>query len=456
MARVETVCNASADAVKPCRLIVTIRLESLIQMAEVITIILAGGQGTRLYPLTRSRSKPAVPIAGKFRLIDIPISNCIHSGLRKMFILTQFSSESLHHHIFKTFLFDNFSKDFVTLLSAQQTIENLDWYQGTADAVRQNMRFFQREADLVLILSGDQLYKMDYQKFIDFHVQKQAEISVAVYPVVEDQTPEFGVMKVDRDTRITDFLEKPKEPDQREKMKVSEEVFHQFGLKSGGRTHLASMGIYLFNWDVLNELLENTDHDDFGRGVIPAAIEQKNVYGYFFDGYWEDIGTIKKYFEAHMNMTEPVPKFNFYDEETPIFTHARFLPSAKILSSEVSHSILSEGSIINCSQINNSITGLRSRIGKNSVIDHSIVMGADYFESQDECISNAKKGIPNIGIGTDCEVRNAIVDKNARIGNGVKIINMRNAREEEAETHVIRDGIVIIPAHSIIPDGTVI
>jgi glucose-1-phosphate adenylyltransferase len=406
-------------------------------MAEVITIILAGGQGTRLYPLTRSRSKPAVPIAGKFRLIDIPISNCIHSGLRKIFILTQFSSESLHRHIFKTFLFDNFSKDFVTLLSAQQTIGNLDWYQGTADAVRQNMRFFQREADLVLILSGDHLYKMDYQKFIDFHLQKKADISVAVYPVFEEQTPEFGVMKVNRDTRITDFLEKPKEPDQREKMKVSEEVFQQFGLESGGRTHLASMGIYLFNWDTLNELLENTDHDDFGRGVIPAAIEQKNVYGYFFDGYWEDIGS-------------------FYDEETPIFTHARFLPSAKILSSEVHQSLLGEGSIINCSQINNSIIGLRSRIGENSFIDNSIVMGADYFESQVECISNAKKGIPNIGIGTDCEIRNSIIDKNARIGNGVKIINVRNVEEEEAENHVIRDGIVVIPANSIIPDGTVI
>jgi glucose-1-phosphate adenylyltransferase len=425
-------------------------------MPEVITIILAGGQGSRLYPLTRSRSKPAVPIAGKFRLIDIPISNCIHSGLRKIFILTQFSSESLHRHIFKTFLFDNFSKDFVTLLSAQQTMENLDWYQGTADAVRQNMRFFQREADLVLILSGDHLYKMDYQKFIDNHLQKEADISVAVYPVFAEQTLEFGVMKVDRDTRITDFLEKPTEPDQREKMKVSEEVFHQFGLESGRRTHLASMGIYLFNWDVLNELLENTDHDDFGRGVIPSAITQKNVYGYFFDGYWEDIGTIKKYFEAHMNLTEPVPKFSFYDEETPIFTHARFLPSAKILSSEVRQSLLGEGSIINCSQINNSIIGLRSRIDENSFIDHSIVIGADYFESKEECISNTKNDIPNIGIGADCEIRNAIIDKNARIGNGVKIINARNAEEEEAENHVIRDGIVVIPANSIIPDGTVI
>ena len=425
-------------------------------MAEVITIILAGGRGTRLYPLTKMRSKSAVPIAGKFRLIDIPISNCIHSGLRKIFILTQFSSESLHRHIFKTYLFDNFSKDFVTILSAQQTIESLDWYQGTADAVRQNMRFFQREADLVLVLSGDQLYKMDYQKFINFHIQKQADISISVYPVFADQAPEFGVMKVNNNARITDFLEKPIESEQKEKMKVTEQVFHQFGIESGGRSHLASMGIYLFNWDVLNELLEHTEYQDFGKGVIPFAIKRKNVYGYFFDGYWEDIGSIRKFFETHIDLTEPLPKFNFYDEENPIFTHARFLPSSKILSSEVSHSILSEGSIINRSRINHSIIGLRSRIGENSLIDHSIVMGADYFESQEEIINNAKKSIPKIGIGDDCEIRNAIIDNNARIGNGVKLINVRNVAEEEAENYVIRDGIIVIPINSIIPNGTVI
>jgi glucose-1-phosphate adenylyltransferase len=425
-------------------------------MAQIVTIILAGGRGTRLYPLTKFRSKPAVPIAGKFRLIDIPISNCIHSRLKKIFILTQFSTESLHRHIFKTYLFDNFSKDFIAILSAQQTIENPNWYQGTADSVRQNMRFFQREADLVLILSGDHLYKMDYQKFIDFHIKKNADISISVYPVFEKQTPEFGVIKVNQNARITNFLEKPKEPDQREKMKVSEQAFHQFGLESGGRTHLASMGIYLFDWDVLNDLLENTEYEDFGKGVIPFAIKQKNVYGYFFDGYWEDIGSIRNYFTAHMDLTEPLPKFNFYNEQNPIFTHARFLPSPKILSSEVNNSILGEGSIINRSQINHSIIGLRSRIGENSLIDHSIVMGADYFESQEEIISNTNKGIPKIGIGDDCEIRNAIIDNNARIGNRVKLINVHNVAEEDAENYVIRDGIIVIPINSIVPDGTVI
>jgi glucose-1-phosphate adenylyltransferase len=425
-------------------------------MAQIVTIILAGGRGTRLYPLTKLRSKPAVPIAGKFRLIDIPISNCIHSGLKKIFILTQFSSESLHRHIFKTYLFDNFSKDFITILSAQQTIESLDWYQGTADAVRQNMHFFEREADIVLILSGDHLYKMDYQKFINFHIKKQADISISVYPVFEEQIPEFGVMKVNQNARITNFLEKPKEPEQREKMKVSEQAFHQFGLASGGRTHLASMGIYLFNWDVLNDLLENTEYEDFGKGVIPFAIKRKKVCGYFFDGYWEDIGTIRSFYDMHMDLTEPLPKFDFYDEDNPIFTHARFLPSSKILSAEVTRSILSEGSIINRSQINHSIIGLRSIIGENSLIDHSIVMGADYFESHEQIISNAKKGIPEIGIGDDCEIRNAIIDSNARIGNGVKLINVHNVAEEDAENHVIRDGIIVVPENSIVPDGTVV
>ncbi|MBN2013066.1 glucose-1-phosphate adenylyltransferase [candidate division KSB1 bacterium] len=425
-------------------------------MAEVITIILAGGQGRRLYPLTKMRSKPAVPIAGKFRLIDIPISNCIHSGLKKIFILTQFSSESLHRHIFKTYLFDSFSKDFVTILSAQQTSESVNWYQGTADAVRQNMRFFHRKADLVLILSGDHLYKMNYQKFIDFHVQKQADISISVYPVSEKQAPELGVMKVNRNDRITAFLEKPNDPEQIESMKVSEKLFQHVGIDAGDRTHLASMGVYLFNWDVLNELLEHTDYEDFGKGVIPYAISQKKVYGYLFGGYWADIGTVKSFFDMHMDLTAPLPKFNFYDEDNPIFTHARFLPSSKILLSEIRQSIVSEGSIINRSQINHSIIGLRTRIGENSIIDHAIVMGAEYFESVNEITSNEKKQIPNMGIGNNCEIRYAIIDINARIGHGVKLLNVRNIAEEEHDGYVIRDGIIIIPVNSIIPDGTVI
>jgi len=425
-------------------------------MANVVTAILAGGQGKRLYPLTKKRSKPAVPIAGKFRLIDIPISNCLHSGLRKIFILTQFASESLHRHIFLTYRFDNFSKDFLTILSAQQTWEHLEWYQGTADAVRQNLRFLIEGGGLVLILSGDHLYRMDYRKFIDYHLEKKAEISISVYPITQEEAPEFGVMKVDERGRVIDFFEKPRDAEILEKMRVPEDAFKNFGLVKEGKTHLASMGIYLFNWEVLQELLEKTEFEDFGREVIPFAIKQKKVFGYFFDGFWQDIGTIRNFFEVHMQLTEPLPKFNFYDEEKPIFSHARYLPGSKILSSEVNNSILCEGSIINRSRITKSIIGIRSRIGDNCLIERTVMMGADFFESFEEIERNMKKGIPQIGVGSDCEIRNAIIDKNARIGNAVKLINARNINNETKDEYVIRDGIIVIPKNALIPDGTVI
>ncbi len=425
-------------------------------MTSVVTMILAGGQGKRLYPLTQKRSKPAVPIAGRFRLIDIPISNCIHSGLKKIFILTQYSSESLHRHIFVTYRFDSFTKDFVTILSAQQTPESPDWYQGTADAVRQNLSFVRREGDLVLVLSGDHLYRMDYRKFIDFHLEKKADISIAVDPAYPSQAPDLGVMKVNDQGQIIAFLEKPKDPIQIENMKAPENLFQQFGIDPAGRTHLASMGVYLFNWEVLKELLENDEYEDFGREVIPASIAQKNVYGYFFDGYWEDIGTIRSFYNVHMDLTQPLPRFNFYDEQRPIFSRARFLPGSKILSSEVQNSILCEGSIINTSKIVYSIIGLRSRIGHNAVIERSVLMGADYFESNEEIEENLKKGIPRIGIGNDCAIRNTIIDKNARIGDGVKLANERGIDEETHEEYVIRDGIIVVPKNATIPDGTVI
>jgi glucose-1-phosphate adenylyltransferase len=420
-------------------------------MANVVTIILAGGQGRRLFPLTKKRSKPAVPIAGRFRLIDIPISNCIHSNLKKIFILTQFSSESLHRHIFLTYRFDSFTRDFVTILSAQQTLESTNWYQGTADAVRQNLRFLRTEGDLVLILSGDHLYRMYYRKFIEFHHQKKADITISVYPVQSNQASEFGVMKVDNQSKIITFLEKPKDPDKLESMKIPEDVSRRYKLETSGRTHLASMGVYLFNWEVLKELLENTEYEDFGREVIPAAITQKNVYGYFFDGYWEDIGTIGSFFQAHMDLTQPLPRFNFYDEQKPIFSHARFLPGSKILSSEVQNSILCEGSIINNSKISHSIIGIRSRIGNNSVIERSVLMGADFFEAGGQ---NEKKGLPRLGIGNDCEIRNAIIDKNARIGNRVKLMNIRGVAEERQNSYMIRDGIIVIPKNAVITDDT--
>ncbi|MBN1221730.1 MAG: glucose-1-phosphate adenylyltransferase [Candidatus Aminicenantes bacterium] len=425
-------------------------------MVDVVTSIMAGGAGSRLYPLTEKRSKPAVPIAGRFRLIDIPISNCIHSGLRKIFILTQYSTESLHRHIFTTYRFDAFTKDFITILSAQQTSDSKDWYQGTADAVRQNLHFLKGRGDLVLILSGDHLYRMDYQNFIAFHLKKKADISISVYPVARTQAPDLGIMKVNGLAQIKEFLEKPKKPEELKNMEVPQKVLQKFLAHPSDRTHLASMGIYIFKWKVLVDLLHNTAFEDFGREVIPYAIQEKKVFAYFFDGYWEDIGTIRSFFDVHIELTQPLPKFNFYDENKPIFSRARFLPGSKILSSEVHHSILCEGSIINRSKIVHSIIGIRSRIGENCSLERTIVMGADYFESDAEILENIKNGVPKIGIGNDCDIRNAIIDKNARIGNGVKLVNIQNITEKTEAHYMIREGIIVIPKNSVIPDGTVI
>jgi len=424
-------------------------------MANVVTIIMAGGQGSRLYPLTKVRSKPAVPIAGKFRLIDISISNCLHSGFRKIFVLTQFASESLHRHIFTAYRFDNFHNDFITILSAQQTLENRDWYQGTADAVRQNLAFVEDVGDLVLILSGDHLYRMDYRKFVESHLESGAEITIAVTPVAAAQAPEFGVMKVNQRGRITDFLEKPKAPADIDRMRAPEEVLRRAGVATD-RTHLASMGVYLFNWSVLKDLLAHTDSRDFGREVIPHAIQDRKVYSHFFDGYWEDIGTIPSFFEAHMDLTRPLPKFNFYDEMKPIYTHARFLPGSKILFSEVESAILCEGSIVDRSRVRDSIIGIRSRIGENCRLERTVVMGADHFESRADLDRDREAGLPAIGIGPDSEIRNAIIDKNARIGRGVKLVNRGGLAEASAENHVIVGGIIVVPKGAVIPDGSVI
>jgi glucose-1-phosphate adenylyltransferase len=425
-------------------------------MNGVVTIVLAGGQGSRLYPLTKIRSKPAVPIAGRFRLIDISLSNCLHSGLRKIFILTQFSTESLHRHIFLTYRFDEFSRGFLTILSAQQTLEHREWYQGTADAVRQNLYFLREMGELILVLSGDHLYRMDYGRFIDFHLKKKAEISISVTPVAASEAPEFGVMKLSPSGRISAFHEKPKSSADLGRMKIRPEVLRRLGLKTHGISHLASMGVYLFNARVLKELLDRTDFQDFGRELIPEAIRKHRVYGYLFDGYWRDIGTIRSFYEANIDLTHPLPKFNFYDENSPIFTHARYLPGSKILHSEVDRSILCEGSIIDHSRISQSIIGIRSRIGDRTHIEGTVVMGADSFESQDEIAANARRGLPRIGIGRECHIRNAIIDKNARIGDGVRLINAQGKSFEETEDYVIRDGIIVVPKHAVIPAGTIV
>lgn len=425
-------------------------------MKNVLTLILAGGQGTRLYPLTKIRSKPAVPIAGRFRLIDIAISNCLHSGLRKIYVLTQFSTESLHRHIFLTYRFDNFSPGFITILSAQQTLENRNWYQGTADAVRQNLFFIEGKGDYVLILSGDHLYRMDYRPFIEFHKEKKADVTISVTPVTTDQAPELGIMKLDESSKIISFIEKPRPGPELEAMSLPQLLSSGWGLEGKGQFYLASMGIYVFSWPVLRDLLKTTPFEDFGRGVIPFAVQTYNVYAYLFQGYWKDIGTIKSFYEANIELTKPLPPFNFYDEDRPIFTHARFLPGSKIIFSEVENSILCEGSIINRSRIKNSIIGIRSRIGENCLIEESVIMGADYFESAEEIEANAQRGIPNIGIGRNCEIRRAIIDKNARIGENCRLVNVRNVQNEDNENYVIREGIIVIPKHGVIYPDTVI
>ena len=425
-------------------------------MANVVSVILAGGQGSRLFPLTKVRSKPAVPVGGRFRLIDISISNSIHSNVRSIFVLTQFASESLHRHIFTTYRFDNFHNDFITLLSAQQTLENRNWYQGTADAVRQNLTHIEDRSALVLILSGDHLYRMDYRQFVASHIASGAEISIAVTPVAAERAGEFGVMKVDGRGRIVEFREKPKEPADVERMRVDEAVFSRFGTPARGRTHLASMGVYLFDQSVLRDLLAAGEEKDFGKEVIPRAIGERRVFAHFFDGYWEDIGTIRSFFEAHMDLTRPLPKFDFYDEERPIFTYPRFLPGSKILGASVENAILCEGSIVNRSSIRDSIVGIRSRIGENCRIERAVLMGSDFYESREDLARDRERGVPAIGIGADVEIRNAIIDKNARIGRGARLVNRNGALSESADNHMIVDGVIVVPKDAVIPDGAVI
>ncbi len=417
---------------------------------------MAGGQGSRLFPLTKVRSKPAVPIAGRFRLIDFPISNCIHSGLKKIFVLTQFASASLHRHIFSTYRFDNFTQDFVTILSAQQTLENRDWYQGTADAVRKNLGYIRPNADLVLILSGDHLYRMDYRRFIDYHLKKNADITISVYPVRRRQAPQFGVMKVNHSGRIIDFHEKPKDPGVLDATSISEETFRRFSMQASGRTHLASMGVYIFNRSVLQELLENTDFEDFGREVIPYAFTNKRVFSYFFDGYWADIGTIRSFFEAHLAMTGARPKFNLYDEANPIFSRARFLPGSRIQNGKITRAIVCEGSIIDQAHIDQAIIGIRSRIEQETSLERTVLMGADLFESPREIALNRRRGIPNIGVGRGTTIRNAIIDRNARIGRNCLLVNKKGLKELQTECCHIRDGIIVIPKNAVVPDGSII
>jgi glucose-1-phosphate adenylyltransferase len=424
---------------------------------NVLGIIMAGGTGTRLWPLTKDRAKPAVPIAGKFRLIDIPISNCINSEIKQIFVLTQFNSVSLNRHISQTYFFDRFSDGFVQILAAQQTLEHSEWYQGTADSVRKNLRFFSdKHIDYHLVLAGDHLYSMNYQKLINFHLEKGADITVGVLPVPKGKVSDFGILKMDDDFRIANFIEKPKNEAELAPYLISAERMGHFGHPTSEDECIGSMGIYLFNRQVLFDLLTQTDHTDFGRGVIPHAIHTKKVYGYMFDGYWEDVGTVGSFYRAMMDLVVPFPRFNFYEPRRFIFTRPRYLPGAKIAGCRVCQSIINDGTILDECTVENSMIGIRSRVQQGARILRSVIMGADYYETPEDTAENQRLGRPNIGIGRDSVIEKAIIDKNARIGDGTQILDRNRGKDMETENYVIKEGIVIVPKNGVLAPGTVI
>jgi glucose-1-phosphate adenylyltransferase len=428
-------------------------------MTKVICLILGGGRGSRLYPLTKSRSKPAVPIAGKYRLIDIPIANCIHSGLNRIFVLTQFNSVSLHRHIANTYKFDPFTGGFVEILAAQQTMQHESWYQGTADAVRRNIPYFtERDNDLILILSGDQLYRMDFQDMLRTHRETKAEATIAALPVAEREATGCGIMRIDTDGRVTDFEEKPKAPEALERVRTDEDWLARHGIESKGRPYLASMGIYLFNRATLVEMLATTDATDFGKEIFPQAIVTHRVQTHLFDGFWEDIGTIGAFHRVHMELCQPDPPFEFATAEDTVFTRPRYLPCCRISGATVTDSLVSDGCVIGKgSVIENSVIGVRAQIADNVIIRNSYIMGADSYSSPKQLASDARASRPSVGIGSGSRIENAIIDKNARIGRNVRILNESGATDSEGAPHyVIRDGIVVIPKFTILQDGTVI
>jgi glucose-1-phosphate adenylyltransferase len=421
---------------------------------SVIAIVLGGGAGSRLYPLTATRSKPAVPIAGKYRLVDIPISNCINSSINRILVLTQFNSASLNKHIKNTYQFSMFSRGFVDIVAAEQTPDNSGWFQGTADAVRQSLRHMASyDAEYVLILSGDQLYQMDFVQMIDNHIAHKADISIATIPVGDREAPEFGILKTNATNDITSFIEKP-----------AKDILPEWTSDTGsvmqgqGRNYLASMGIYIFNRKLLFELLENEKKEatDFGKEIIPTSIEQYKVISYQYEGYWTDIGNIYSFFEANLALTLDLPHFNLFDNQKVVYSRARMLPPAKISGTTLEKTVIAEGSIISASRIENSVIGIRSRIGHGTTIVSSYIMGNDYYETLAELQNNTDKGLPKVGIGDRCYIRNTIVDKNCRIGNDVRINGGEHLSNSDHSLYTIKDGIVVLKKGAVIPDGYVI
>lgn len=421
---------------------------------SVVAVILGGGAGSRLYPLTSTRSKPAVPIGGKYRLVDIPISNCINSNINRMFVLTQYNSASLNKHIKNAYQFSNFSSGFVDILAAEQTPDSLGWFQGTADAVRQSLKHIgNNDFEFVLILSGDQLYQMDFREMFENHIAKGADISIATIPVGEREAPEFGILKTDADNCISSFIEKP-----------AKDLLPQWEsdtgpeMKTQGRKYLASMGIYIFNRKFLfDQLLEDKkDATDFGKEIIPDSINKQKVVSFQYDGYWTDIGNIYSFYEANLALTMEIPPFNLFDSAMSIFSRARMLPPMKVGNTQIRSSILAEGSIIHASSITNSVIGIRTRIGEDTEISDSYVMGCDFYETIPEMTRSLEKGIPRLGIGDRCKIEKAILDKDCRIGNDVSITGGDHLEDTDQPLYAVKDGIVVVKKRAVIPDGFVI
>jgi glucose-1-phosphate adenylyltransferase len=426
-------------------------------MQEVLSLILGGGRGTRLYPLTALRSKPAVPVAGKYRLIDIPISNCINSGMQRIYVLTQFLSVSLHRHIANTYKFDPFSRGFVEVLAAQQTNETADWYQGTADAVRQQVRYIVEDpCEHVIILSGDQLYRMDFQQMLETHKRTNADVTIAVLPVPRDQVPGFGIVMLDPTGRVTGFVEKPKTDEAIDAVRTPASWMTQFGIHADSREYLASMGIYIFTRKALLEMLNARPlATDFGKEIFPRSIANYQVQAHLFDGYWEDLGTVKAYHEANLALTADVPPFDFHSPEGVIYTRMRFLPASRISNARLKNCLVSDGCVIeDGADLERCVVGVRSRIGKNVVVRDTVILGADRFETDADRAANRAVNRPDLLIGEGSYVENAILDKECRIGRNVRIVNKRGLIEDEGSNYVIRDGVVTIPRGAIIPDGS--
>jgi glucose-1-phosphate adenylyltransferase len=424
-------------------------------MAEskrVLSVIMGGGRGTRLFPLTKERCKPAVPLAGKYRLVDIPISNCLNSGYNRIYLLTQFLTASLHRHINKSFHFDPFGAGFIDLLSAEQTNLSTSWYEGTADAVRRNLEHFDAHAhDLILILSGDQLYRMDFRKIIDQHVSTGADVTIAAIPFPVSKVEGLGLMRVKDDQSISEFVEKPKDPAVISSLTISAALEQKLEPCSEKRC-LASMGIYVFSRSVLRESLAN-NMKDFGKEVIPALLGKAKLFSYIFEGYWEDIGTVRAFFEANLALAQPLPPFNFFDRNAPIYTHPRYLPASKINRCNIDHVVIGDGCLVTDSTLKHSVIGIRSILGENSHLEDVVMMGADYYQTKQEVQVDKDKGRPRIGVGLNCRIKRTIIDKNARIGDNVSLSPEGKADGDYPHDVVIRDGILCVCKNAVIPSG---